>query len=104
MGKQVYMAVYDQLCAVACRILVPGYSEVYPVDDLVWDNTNKALLFRADILNVHRLGDVSLEALLERLDNNDLDEYSDIATLIGIEFDENTDWGDRKSTRLNSSH
>src|SRR3546814_9814633 len=60
---------------------------VYPVDDLVWDNTNKALLFRADILNVHRLGDVSLEALLERLDNNDLDEYSDIATLIGIEFD-----------------
>jgi ribosomal protein S12 methylthiotransferase accessory factor len=27
------------------------------------------------------------------LDNNELDEHSDIATLIGIEFDENTDWG-----------
>jgi ribosomal protein S12 methylthiotransferase accessory factor len=93
MGKEVYMAVYDQLGAVACRILVPGYSEVYPVEDLIWDNTNKALLFRADILNLHRLDNAGLAALLERLDNNELDEHSDIATLIGIEFDENTDWG-----------
>jgi ribosomal protein S12 methylthiotransferase accessory factor len=93
MGKEVYMAVYDQLGATACRILVPGYSEIYPVEDLIWDNTNKALLFRADILNLHRLDDASLAALLERLENSELDEYSDIATLIGIEFDENTDWG-----------
>jgi ribosomal protein S12 methylthiotransferase accessory factor len=85
--------VYDQLGATACRILVPGYSDVYPVDDLIWDNTNKALLFRADILNLHSLDDVSLEALLERLENNELDDYSDIATLIGVEFDENTAWG-----------
>ncbi|CAE6922813.1 hypothetical protein R69927_06661 [Paraburkholderia domus] len=93
MGKEVYTAVYDQLGAVACRILVPGYSEVYPVEDLIWDNTNKALLFRADILNLHRLDDAALAALLERLQNSELDEHSDIATLIGIEFDENTDWG-----------
>jgi ribosomal protein S12 methylthiotransferase accessory factor len=93
MGKEAYVAVYDQLSATACRILVPGYSEVYPVDDLIWDNTNKALMFRADILNLHRLDDASLEALLERLENNELDDYSDIATLIGIEFDENTAWG-----------
>jgi ribosomal protein S12 methylthiotransferase accessory factor len=93
MGKEVYVAVYDQLGATACRILVPGYSEIYPIEDLVWDNTNKALLFRADILNLHRLDDASLEALLERLESNELDDYGDIATLIGIEFDENTDWG-----------
>jgi ribosomal protein S12 methylthiotransferase accessory factor len=93
MGKEVYVATYDQLGAIACRILVPGYSEVYPIEDLVWDNTNKALLFRADILNLHKLSDKNLSALLGRLENNDLDEYSDIATLIGIEFDENTPWG-----------
>ena len=93
MGKEVYTAVHDQLGAIACRILVPGYSEIYPVEDLIWDNTNKALLFRADILNLHRLDDAHLAALLERLENNELDEYSDIATLIGIEFDENTPWG-----------
>jgi len=93
MGKEVYTAVYDQLGAAACRILVPGYSEVYPVEDLIWDNTNKALLFRADILNLHHLDDARLESLLERLQNNELDDHNDIATLIGIEFDENTVWG-----------
>ena len=93
LGKEVYVAVYDELGATACRILVPGYSEVYPIEDLVWDNTNKALLFREDILNLSRLDDACLVSLLERLENNELDEYGDIATLIGIEFDENTVWG-----------
>lgn len=93
LGKEVYMAVYQDLGATACRILVPGYSEVYPVEDLIWDNTNKALQFRADILNLHRLDDAGLEALLERLEDSELDDYTDIITLIGIEFDENTDWG-----------
>ncbi|WP_374516922.1 OsmC domain/YcaO domain-containing protein [Undibacterium squillarum] len=93
MGKEVYTAVYDQLGATACRILVPGYSEVYPVEDLIWDNTNKSLLFREDVLNIHRLDDEQLEALLERLENNELDDYGDVASLIGIEFDENTVWG-----------
>ena len=93
MNKEAYVAVYDELGAIACRILVPGYSEVYPIEDLVWDNTNKALLVRADILNLHTLDNARLGTLLERLENNELDEYGDIATLIGIEFDENTPWG-----------
>ena len=93
LGKEVYMAVYDQLGATACRIVVPGYSEIYPVEDLIWDNTNKALAFREDILNLHRLDDDALEALLERLEDSELDDYTDIITLIGIEFDENTAWG-----------
>ncbi|GGY15732.1 OsmC domain/YcaO domain-containing protein [Massilia dura] len=93
MGKEAYMAVYDDLGATACRILVPGYSEIYLVEDLIWDNTNKALLFREDILNLHRLDDDALEALLERLEECELDDYTEIATLIGIRFDENTVWG-----------
>ena len=93
MGKQVYMAVYEHIGAKACRILVPDYSEIYPADDLIWDNTNKALFFRADILNLHALDDEGLQALVERLVESELDDYTDITTLIGIEFDENTPWG-----------
>lgn len=93
MGHEVYMAVYQHLGATACRILVPGYSEIYLVEDLVWDNTNKALLYREDILNLHRLNDEQLEALVERLEEADEDDYTEIKTLIGIEFDENTEWG-----------
>lgn len=93
MGKQVYMAVYEHLGAKACRILVPGYSEIYPIEDLIWDNTNKAMFFREDILNLHRLDDDALGDLLQRLEESELDDYTDIRTLIGIEFDENTVWG-----------
>lgn len=93
MGKEVYMAVYDDLGANACRILVPGYSEIYPVEDLIWDNTNKALIFRSDILNLHSLSDLRLKSLLKSLEQCEVDDYTDITTLIGIEFDDNTVWG-----------
>ncbi|MBE2167889.1 MULTISPECIES: OsmC domain/YcaO domain-containing protein [Cobetia] len=92
-GKESYMAVHEDLGAPVCRILVPGYSEVYPVEDLVWDNTNMALDYREDILNLHRLDDEQLADLGERLEESQLDEHMDIKTLIGIEFDENTIWG-----------
>ncbi|TXH93003.1 MAG: OsmC domain/YcaO domain-containing protein [Pseudomonas sp.] len=92
-GHEVYVAVYQHLGATACRILVPGYSEIYPIDDLIWDNTNKALAFRADILNLHQLDDDQLQALVERLEECEVDDYTDITTLIGIEFDDNTVWG-----------
>ncbi len=93
LGKEVYMAVHEDLGATACRILVPGYSEIYPVEDLIWDNTNKALYFREDILNIHSLDDDELGDLVARLEESELDNYTDIKTLIGIEFDENTAWG-----------
>ncbi|MED5294693.1 MAG: OsmC domain/YcaO domain-containing protein, partial [Pseudomonadota bacterium] len=93
LGKEAYMMVHEDLGAPVCRILVPGYSEVYPVEDLVWDNTNVALEYREDILNLHRLDEEQLSDLLERLDESQLDEHMDIITLIGIEFDENTVWG-----------
>lgn len=92
LGKQAYVAEFTDI-GIACRILVPGYSEVYPVEDLIWDNTNKALDYREDILNLHRLDDEALTNLVERLEESQLDNYTDIKTLIGIEFDENTVWG-----------
>ncbi len=93
LGKESYVAVFNQLGATACRILVPDYSEVYPVEDLIWDNTNKALDYRQDILNLHILNGDELVSLVERLEESQQDNYIDIRTLIGIEFDENTVWG-----------
>ncbi|MFL1406524.1 OsmC domain/YcaO domain-containing protein [Marinobacter sp. M1N3S26] len=93
LGKEAYMMVHDDLGAPVCRILVPGYSEVYEVEDLIWDNTNKALDYREDILNLHALDDNQLNDLVERLEESQMDDYTDIITLIGIEFDENTVWG-----------
>ena len=93
LDKEVYIADYDDLGANACRILVPGYSEIYPAEDLVWDNTNRGLVFRSDILNIHVLESEALSGLLERLEESELDEHMPIPELIGVAFDENSPWG-----------
>ncbi|MDG2052104.1 MAG: OsmC domain/YcaO domain-containing protein [Myxococcota bacterium] len=93
LGKEVYVADYEELGAPACRILVPGYSEIYQADELVWSNTNRALAFRSDILNIHSLGDDALWSLLQKLEESNFDEYTEIRDLIGVAFDENSPWG-----------
>ena len=57
------------------------------------DNTNKALNYREDILNLHSLSTKALVKLVHRLEESQLDNHTDIRTLIGIVFDENTVWG-----------
>ena len=93
LGKEVYVATYEDFGATACRIVVPGYSEVYLAEDLIWDNTNQALLFRKDILNIHSLTHEELNDLLDRFEQVQLDHYTLISGLIGIQFDENSAWG-----------
>jgi ribosomal protein S12 methylthiotransferase accessory factor len=93
LGKEVYVATYEDFGATACRILVPGYSEIYPTEDLIWDNTNKSLMFRQDVLNIHSLTNKSLKNLLDRFEASELDNYTVISDIIGITFDENTVWG-----------
>lgn len=93
LGKEVYVSRREELGLPVCRILVPDYSEIYPVEDLVWDNTNMALDFREDILNLHRLDNEQLRALVQRLDDSDIDVYTSISTLIGVVFDDYSVWG-----------
>ncbi len=91
--KEVYIADFEELGVKACRILVPNYSEIYETTDLIWDNHNKALAFRSDILNLHSLDDKALSKLVKKLEESEIDNYTKISELIGIAFDENTVWG-----------
>ncbi len=91
--KEVYIADFEELGVNACRILVPNYSEIYESTDLIWDNHNKSIPFRTDILNLHSLNDKELRKLLKKLDESELDEYLKISELIGVAFDENSEWG-----------
>lgn len=91
--KEVYIADYEELGAKACRILVPDYSEIYEPEDLIWDNHNKALEFRSDILNLHSLDNRSLKKLVNKLEESQIDDYTLISELIGVAFDENSVWG-----------
>ena len=89
---EVYIADYNELGVSACRILIPNYSEIYPIDDLIYDNNNLALQFREDILNLHQLDASELSELFTKLEENELDDYRPISELIGIAFNDNSVW------------
>lgn len=93
MEKEVYIADYEELGAKATRILVPGYSEIYLPEELIWNNHNRALNFREEILNLHSLDKRGLKALVKKLEESEIDNYTTIAELIGIAFDETSTWG-----------
>ena len=91
--KEVYIADFEELGVKACRILVPDYSEIYSIDDLIWDNHNKSIAFREDILNLHSLNDKALTKLVNKLEESEIDDYTKISELIGVAFEENSPWG-----------
>jgi len=93
LGKEVYIADYEELGCKACRILVPEYSEIYLSEDLIWDNNNQALTYREDILNIHSLDKKALKKLITNLEESELDDNMPISELIGVSFDENSPWG-----------
>ncbi len=93
MEKEVYIADFEELGACATRILVPNYSEIYLPEELIWDNHNKSLEFRESILNLHSLDKKGLKSLVKKLEESEIDNYTQISELIGVAFDENSTWG-----------
>lgn len=93
MEKEVYIADYEELGSKATRILVPGYSEIYLPEELIWDNHNRSLEFRESILNLQSLDKKGLKNLIQKLEESEIDNYTTIAELIGVAFDENSIWG-----------
>lgn len=93
MEKEVYIADFEELGACATRILVPNYSEIYLPEELIWDNHNKSLDFRESILNLHSLDNKALKGLVKKLEESEIDNYTQISELIGVAFDENSTWG-----------
>jgi hypothetical protein len=51
-GHDIYIADFQHLGVYACRILVPGMSEIYPLDDLEWENNSVGNAIREAILHL----------------------------------------------------
>lgn len=50
LGFDIYIRAYRQFGSPAYRVIVPGMSEVYPVDDLIYDNPNAGIDFQQSLL------------------------------------------------------
>lgn len=96
----IYIMDYEHLGVYSCRILVPGMSEIYPSEDLEWDNNNTGAALRAAILNLPELDDDECSDLLETLEELALDNIQPIAALIGLAPDPSSLWADLRVGEL----
>ena len=83
-GHSVYIAEYNHLGVAACRILVPGFSEIYPPQDLHWDNNNQGVALRDALLNLAELDRPQLADLLDQLNEQGFNDQQPVAALIGV--------------------
>lgn len=92
--KEVYVMDYNHLDVYACRIIVPGMSDIYPADDLIYANNNMGMDWREillDLPNWHHDAETYQE-LLEELDGQDIDDATRVREFIGIVVPKNSGW------------
>ncbi|MBL0125625.1 MAG: YcaO-like family protein [Betaproteobacteria bacterium] len=99
-GHDIYIADFTHLGVYACRIFVPGMSEIYPIEELQWENNTVGNLVRPAILRLPELSQEECVALLEIFDELDLAENLPITTLIGLAADAGTAWVDLRVGEL----
>jgi ribosomal protein S12 methylthiotransferase accessory factor len=99
-GHDIYVADFTHLGVYACRILVPALSEIYPIDDLEFENNSLANPIREAILNLPDLDDEECADLLETLNESNLADHRPVAGLIGLAADPGSFWSDLRLGEL----
>ena len=84
MQKEIYIREYDYLGFYSCQIIVPSVSEVYPIEDLIYNNKNGGKLIRDMVLNFR---DYDPEDILISIES--LEESLNIEKYIGVIFKNN---------------
>ena len=100
LGFDVYVAEFQHLGVYACRIIVPGMSEIYPVDELEWENNSIANSIREAILNLGDLDEEECSDLLDTLNEGGLTDDRLVAALIGLAPGDNAFWKDLRVGEL----
>ncbi|MFA5243650.1 MAG: 30S ribosomal protein S12 methylthiotransferase accessory factor YcaO [Sulfuricella sp.] len=100
MGHDIYIADFTHLGVYACRIIVPGMSEIYPVDDLEWENNSVGNHIREAILHLPELEEEECADLLETLNELGLADQRPVAALIGLAADAGSFWSDLRVGEL----
>lgn len=100
LGHDIYVADFEHLGVYACRILVPGMSEIYPVDELEWENNSVANGLREAILNLPDLDDDACDDLLDSLNESGLADERPVAALIGLAPGDDPFWKDLRVGEL----
>lgn len=81
--KELYLREYEYLGFYSCQMIVPSFSEVYPIEDLIYNNKNSGKFLRDFVLNYSNYDPEDLLFEIEQLDDS-----LDIGKYIGVIFEE----------------
>ena len=92
--KEVYIADYEHLDVYACRIIVPGMSDIYPADDLLLANNNMGAGLRETLLALpgSQCEKADYLALIEQLDEEGHDDFTRVRELLGLATGKDNGW------------
>jgi len=97
--NDIFISDYYEFEIPSCRIIIPSISEIYPVEDLVWENNNAGIKVRHQILNKHK-SITECEQLIENLEELDLDDEYLVSKLIGMPADSDSIFHDLSIAEL----
>ncbi|MCR1810869.1 YcaO-like family protein [Sulfurospirillum sp. hDNRA2] len=92
MGKEIYLREYTYLNFYSCQMIIPSVSEVYPIEDMVYQNRNSGKFIRSFVLNFK---EENHEALLEIIEP--LEDSLNMEKYIGVIFEQNFQMIDLKA-------
>jgi ribosomal protein S12 methylthiotransferase accessory factor len=92
MGKEIYLREYTFLDFYSCQMLIPSISEVYPIEDMVYQNRNSGKFIRNYVLDFAR---ADHESLLDAI--TPLEDSLNIEKYIGVIFEKNFQMCDLKA-------
>jgi ribosomal protein S12 methylthiotransferase accessory factor len=84
MNKEIYLREYDYLGFYSCQIIVPDFSEVYPIEDLLYNNKNRGKEIRDMVLHGENY---DAEDILTTVEN--LEDSLNMEKYIGVIFESN---------------
>nr|WP_311461570.1 30S ribosomal protein S12 methylthiotransferase accessory factor YcaO [uncultured Aggregatibacter sp.] len=92
--KDIYIMDYNHLGVYACRIIVPGMSDIYPADDLIYANSNMGMDWREILLDLPHFhhDPETYQELLDELDEQGIDDATRVREFIGIVAPKTSGW------------
>ena len=90
--REIYVADFAELGVYSCRILVPGMSEIYPVEDLEWENNSVGNDIRPAMVRLPDLSDEECSELLDDLQTLNLGDDRPLWEILGLAVPLGTPW------------
>lgn len=92
--QEVYIADYEHLDVYACRIIVPGMSDIYPAEDLLLANNSMGAYLRDTLLSLPESSWEKADylSLLEQLDEDGHDDFTRLRELLGLATGKDNGW------------